>query len=213
VDIKFQYFKTQRIARVFTNVVKPSNVKKIIFAFHGYGQLANNFISSLTFLDNGNTLIIAPEGLSRFYNSDKIGASWMTSEDRNNEILDYINYLSGVYDEITSIPEMSEPEIVILGFSQGGHTAARFCAHSGKRVNKLLLCSSTFPDDIQQRHLSSSFSNTEIYFISGTNDKISPQSEIYASAQVLKDLNLNFKIINFEGGHQISSEKVLDIIG
>src|ERR1051325_10016453 len=54
---------------------------------------------------HGRRRLVAPEGLSRFYLSERaterrVGASWMTREDRLAEIADYLGYLDAVYDDV-----------------------------------------------------------------------------------------------------------------
>jgi hypothetical protein len=58
---------------------------------HGYGQLAKTFIRRFEPIMDAQTLVVAPEGLSRFYWGGFDGpvvASWMTREDRLDEIAD-----------------------------------------------------------------------------------------------------------------------------
>ena len=65
--------------------------RQLWFVCHGYGQLAGRFLRHFEPLDDGSRVIVAPEGLSRFYLSEspaerRVGASWMTREDRLVEI-------------------------------------------------------------------------------------------------------------------------------
>ena len=74
---------------------------------HGYRQLAPRFLRHMRALHAPHRLLVAPEGLSRFYlegrpgphrGGDPVGASWMTREDREAEILDYVEYLDRVVE-------------------------------------------------------------------------------------------------------------------
>jgi hypothetical protein len=61
------------------------------------------FIQKFKELASENTLIVAPEALSRFYLngfSGRVGATWMTKEARDTEILDYLNYLNKLLDTL-----------------------------------------------------------------------------------------------------------------
>ncbi len=87
-----------RTARYYTLGPIGAATRQVWFACHGYGQLAERFLQRFEPLDDGAHLIVAPEGLSRFYLSDnprerRVGATWMTREDRLNEIADYVRYL------------------------------------------------------------------------------------------------------------------------
>ncbi|MFW6202332.1 MAG: hypothetical protein ACOC8B_07130, partial [Gemmatimonadota bacterium] len=83
--------------------------REIWFVCHGYRQLAGRFVRRFAPLDDGNRLIVAPEALSRFYLDDdggphgpdaRIGATWMTRADRENEIRDYVDYLDTLYERV-----------------------------------------------------------------------------------------------------------------
>lgn len=75
---------------------------EIWFVLHGYKQLARRFLRRFEAVASSHRLVVAPEGLSRFYVSSGggrhgaesvVGASWMTREDRLAEISDYVGYL------------------------------------------------------------------------------------------------------------------------
>ena len=94
--------KIEKSARYFTLGELTPAVENIWIVLHGYGQLASEFIKNFTSFENERTFIIAPEALNKFYFrgfSCKIGASWMTKEDRENEIEDYINFISTVVEK------------------------------------------------------------------------------------------------------------------
>src|SRR5712691_10353388 len=95
--------EVRRTARYFTLGPTHGFPRELWIVCHGYGQLANRFLSHFSPLDDGTRLVVAPEGLSRFYvdplserrtqSVPRIGASWMTKEARQSEIDDYIAYL------------------------------------------------------------------------------------------------------------------------
>src|SRR2546425_708962 len=103
--VKEHHIGVARTARYFTLGNSSSGVGEVWFACHGYGQLAARFLEKLRVLDGGRRYLVAPEGLSRFYLSGspterRVGASWMTREDRLAEIEDYVRYLDAVYADV-----------------------------------------------------------------------------------------------------------------
>ncbi len=70
-----------RSARYFTLGDSSRGVGEVWFACHGYGQLARRFLEKLRVLDDGRRYLVAPEGLSRFYLSERscTGARTSTS--------------------------------------------------------------------------------------------------------------------------------------
>src|SRR4051812_20505745 len=108
------HIRVERTARYFTIGATDSAPKSIWFILHGYAQLAGVFIRFFGDLADDETLIVAPEALNRFYllNPDQaaakdrpVGATWMTREDRESEINDYVEYLDALYDEIAAAPK------------------------------------------------------------------------------------------------------------
>ena len=97
------HIEVKRTARFHTHGNLTENTQHLIFAIHGYGELASRFIRPFEKLDADRFFVVAPEGLNRFYwhsSSRPPVATWMTSTDRENEIKDYVNYLNQLYHKI-----------------------------------------------------------------------------------------------------------------
>src|SRR5213082_4296446 len=142
-----------RSARYFTLGERPQGVAEVWFACHGYGQLAARFLEKLRVLDDGRRCVVAPEGLSRFYLSERpaerrVGASWMTREDRLAEIADYVQYVDAVYQEVFHQLDRSQVTVHALGYSQGAATVARWTALGGAKIDRLTLWGGEFPPDL-----------------------------------------------------------------
>ncbi|MBU1820027.1 MAG: phospholipase, partial [Bacteroidetes bacterium] len=109
------------------------------------------FIRKFDVLDDGSTLIVAPEALSRFYlNGDfnRVGASWMTREARESEIDDYVAYLESVSKSIFQDYSPEDVQITVLGFSQGTATACRWLNRGQIRCDRLIFWGGYFANGI-----------------------------------------------------------------
>ena len=129
----------------YHTIGNPEKASKIIFALHGYGQLSKYFIRKFNDLHE-DYFIIAPEGLHRFYikaSAGRVGASWMTKENREDDIKDYINLLNNIWDKYNEQYQFSER--ILLGFSQGGATASRWHQFGKFKAQKFILWASIFP--------------------------------------------------------------------
>jgi poly(3-hydroxybutyrate) depolymerase len=100
-----------RSARYYTLGSGDASAKELWFVLHGYGQLAAQFIRVFEALDDGTRFIVAPEALNRFYlatvdttpaTERPVGATWMTREDRESEIADYVEYLEALYEDLAA---------------------------------------------------------------------------------------------------------------
>ena len=103
-------------------------------------------------------MIVAPEALNRFYlsreggragASARVGATWMTREDRLAEIDDYVRYLDDLHREITEGQQRKNVRVTALGFSQGTATAARWLVHGTARIDRLVLWAGLLPPEIE----------------------------------------------------------------
>lgn len=143
-------------ARYFISGEVTRHTKHIWFVLHGYGQLAAYFIRKFEGIQSSETIVIAPEGLSRFYLQDvttrtqtgdnKVGATWMTKENRLTDIENYLNYLTQVYT--SEVPQNYTGKITLLGFSQGAATVSRWAADNRIKYNRLILWAGVFPPDM-----------------------------------------------------------------
>lgn len=212
MKLREHHIKVEKTARYFLNEPKSEKIKSFWMVIHGYAQLASDFINEFDFLDDDNTLIVAPEGLSKFYSRNRIGASWMTKEDRSIEINDYIDYLEKVTEEIKIKFDISASRNYLLGFSQGVHTAARFFIKSKTGFDHLILCSSDFPADINFDLLNTKLKSAAMHFLCGMNDRIINPQRFSESTELLKKNNVEFNEVKFAGDHEIDSVSINKIL-
>lgn len=208
--IKENNIQVKRTARYFSIGELNNNTQNIWFVLHGYGQLAGDFIKWFEQIADNNTFIVAPEGLSRFYlegGFGKIGANWMTREDRKNEISDYINYLDELYSKInTNISPGCK--VNSLGFSQGASTLSRWAANGEHKFNKIIFWAGELAKEADYKKLNDS----EVHLVFGNDDLYFP-GEFYKTQEKLLDENgLKYKTHIFEGKHEINNKLLSEIV-
>ncbi len=102
--MEYHEITVPRTARFALSADPGDATTEIWFACHGYAQLAGSFLESIMPAAAPGRVLVAPEGLSRFYpdsGTGRVGASWMTKEGRESEIRDYVALLDAVRDEVT----------------------------------------------------------------------------------------------------------------
>lgn len=184
------------------------NAKTLWFVLHGYGMLAEYFIKKFEPILGKETCIIAPEGLSKFYTKGfygRVGATWMTKQDREVEIQDYINYLNQLYQHICYLNNNSHIKINLLGFSQGGATVSRWAAEGKVIFDNLILWASVFPDDMNFDQITTD--NT--FLLYGDNDEFAAEEKVVQQKELL-NTKANFTIIKFKGKHDIPKEVLIE---
>lgn len=206
---------TQKTARYFQLGNQIEKTKNIWFVFHGYGELASEFILNFSKLANDETLIVAPEALNKFYLrgfTGKIGATWMTAECRLNEIDDYINMINNVYKQISNSVDNEKVTLNVLGFSQGCHTAVRWLNETKLRISNLLLWSGTFPHDCNYIENSEYWLNVNTKIVMGNRDRLISEEHLNIELEFIQTQDVRFELIRFNGGHKIDHELLLSII-
>lgn len=200
-----------RTAHYYTIGEPNPDITDVWIVCHGYGQVAEHFIKKFDVLDDGKTLVIAPEGHSRFYwegMSRKPVATWMTSRHRLDEIADYTRYIKALYDEF--IPQLHpEVRINLLGFSQGTATQCRWILREYPAFHRLILWAGLLPDDLDFKIHETYLQDKEIIFVYGTADQFLTEKRIkwqydYAAKY---DLKIDQTIV-FEGKHVMLREVI-----
>ncbi len=166
---------------------------------HGYGQLASDFLESCRALATPERLLVAPEGLSRFYGrgfSESPGASWMTREAREDEIRDYVGYLDAVAAELPRVGPLT-----VLGFSQGAATATRWAALGAARPRRIICWAGDVAHDIS----GSSLNGVELTIVHGTRDRLLDEGRREVLRKRLEAMGLSYGTLTFEGGHRMDS--------
>ena len=202
------HFSASRSARYFT-LGSPEHADDLWFVCHGYGQLAVRFLERFRSLQAEGRCIVAPEGLSRFYLTEspterRVGASWMTREDRLHEIDDYVRYLDGVYTKLV----LRNACVTVLGFSQGTATACRWTALGSSRVDRLIVWGGEVPPDLDLRRLRVP-SLTLVY---GTRDEFFTPKIVTATEARLREHKIPYELLPFEGGHEIDESTLQKLI-
>lgn len=197
----------ERSARYYVAGEPGVHIRRVWMLFHGYGQLARDFLEDCAILAGPDVLMVAPEALSRFYTrggSGRIGASWMTREDRLAEIDDYLAYLNAVWEEVYR--ECSaEIAVSVLGFSQGGATAARWGLRGNAPVDRLVLWGASIPDEDLLPY-TDRLRETKLILVEGEKDPLINREERDRSLETLRREGIQFELTAHPGVHELDAD-------
>lgn len=201
------HLQVNKTARIFTLGQITDKTENIWLCLHGYAMLAEYFIKKFDHLDLEKNYIIAPEGLSKFYQSGlngKIGASWMTSVDRLSEINDYVHYIEKVYQELI-YPHLHNKKLILFGFSQGVSTLFRWANTYSHSYHKIIAWAGTIPNDVLENYQLKNI-NIDIYY--GNEDPLFTQEQIQQYLQHLDAYPITYNAIEYKGGHRVEKELI-----
>ena len=214
-----RHLRVARTARYHEIPASAPVARELWIAIHGYGQLAGHFIRHLAVLDDGQRHIVAPEALSRFYlehparrgaADTRVGATWMTREDREAEIADHVAYLDALCAAVLAAAPQ-RPTIHVLGFSQGVATATRWLAHGRTRVDHVVLWAGRVPVDLFPLDAASPLRQVAIDVVTGDTDELATPEVLEEQRELLAQNGLPVTMHRHPGGHRLHGETLLAI--
>jgi predicted esterase len=208
-----RHLRVPRSARYSVMGSLDASLTEVWIVCHGHGQLASRFLTRFIPIEREDRLFIAPEALSRYYltppqggphaPNTPVGATWMTSEDREREIEDYVRYLDLLYDEIFSVVPRKAVRLWVVGFSQGTATVARWVARGTVDPDRVVLWAGLLPPELTAHDASKLSRRAPLTVVLGRQDDFAKPDLIAAQQARLKELGVPHEIIRFEGGHEI----------
>lgn len=178
---------------------------------HGFGQLAREFLAEFEPIARQGRAIVAPEALSRFYKSQgtihtaesPVGSTWMTTEDRDAEIADYIGYLDTLLADLV-LRLAPGVRVTALGFSQGVATVSRWVAASSPSLERLIFWGGLLPPEFKERESLGGLLGQPLDFVVGTADRYFTSARVDSEIKRLHDLGIGLSVTRFDAGHVIA---------
>jgi predicted esterase len=215
------HLRVSRTARYFVlggpesaEQVASRDVGNLWFVLHGYGQLARDFVQYFADAATPARRIVAPEALNRYYlvppdaapaAERPVGATWMTREDRDNDIADYVAYLDALYDALR--PGLApDARVHVIGFSQGAATATRWALHGHVPIQRLVLWGGLLPPEtpLDAPVLRSS----SLTLVAGSRDKYLSPERLAAEEHRLAAAGIPARLIRFDGSHSLKRDVI-----
>jgi predicted esterase len=214
-----RHLTVSRSARYAIMGSLDEDLTEVWIVCHGHGQLAGRFLSRFLPIERSDRLFVAPEALSRYYLAPPIGGphppntpvggSWMTSEDREFEIADYVNYLDQLHDEIFSVVNRGSVRLWVLGFSQGTATAARWIARGRVEPDRVVLWAGLLPPELERESAARLVRRSPLTIVVGRQDEFATPERVAEQGMKLKTLDVPYTTIRFDGGHEITPDVLM----
>lgn len=208
--------RTARIVELGAEVARPASVW---FVLHGYRQLADRFLRRFVDLDDGTRRIVAPEAPHHLYLEDRpgrhgpqhpVGASWMTRHRREVQIADYVAFLDAVAHDVEERVGGS-PRRFVLGFSQGQHTAARWCALGATSLQGAVFWGDVMPDDLPA-DAGPRFARMRCVAVRGEGDRHLTPARLDADTRRWRAWGVSPERVVHPGGHDLEPEALARVM-
>ncbi len=212
-----------RTARLYA-LGDAATARELWVAIHGYGQLASHFVRHFA-PHLAERLIVAPEALSRFYlesregnagaHGPRVGATWMTREDREAEIADYVRWLDLAVRAAYDTRAAEHVPLHVLAFSQGTATACRWlaarAASGAAPARRLVLWAGDTPPDLD---LDAAWLRaTRVTLVAGRSDPfVTPERFAELEAR-LTTSGVRLDVVRFDGAHRVDAGTLAAVLG
>jgi len=216
--IRTEHLEVRRTALLASLGPEPGPaVRELWYLLHGQAMRAAQILEMARTLDDGSRLLVAPEALNRHYvgpavaKDAPIGATWMTRAEREADISDNVAYLESAHAHLRRQFGGVTPPVTVLGFSQGGAAAVRWAANGSIKPARLIVWESSLPPEVDYRALVERQPAMHITYVCGTRDKFITPKVLEAQHALLKEANVQFDEVSFDGGHRLDDSALRQV--
>ncbi|CAN5781680.1 esterase [soil metagenome] len=210
--MRSHHLQVRRTARYYT-LGGDGDVGSVWFVLHGYAPLARYFIRPFEAIASDTRLIVAPEALNRYYFETapgehaadaRVAATWMTREDREHEIEDYLEYLDALAERVSG--DVASGTITVLGFSQGAATASRWAACGRTKIDRVVLWGASVAHELVPAP--ELFRGADLTVAVGNADPHVNEKRIAREHERLTGAGLDCTLLRYDGGHRIEADSL-----
>lgn len=188
--------------RVLVEHEGPSRAGLLV-VFHGYAQSADEALEEARRIpDCEGWQMAAVQALHRFYTrrDQRVVASWMTRQDRDQAIVDNVSYVHRVVEGL----DPGEAPVVFAGFSQGASMAYR-AAMLGRRpaAGIIALAGDVAPE---LRQVAPRQPWPRVLIGVGSRETWYTPDKLAADEAFLTSAGASVEVVRFDGGHEWTDE-------
>lgn len=181
--------------------------KKALILLHGRGANAEDILSLTNYLSVKDVALFAPQAT----NNSWYPQSFVAPVSQNEPWLS--SALEVVKEVVSNINQnnISDENIYLLGFSQGACLALEFAARNATKYGGIIAFSGgLIGDKIYLENYKGDFHKTPVFIGSSNPDFHIPVERVYASANILKNMNADVTEKLYSNmGHTINEDELL----
>jgi dienelactone hydrolase len=189
--------QTTRTGRYAWCGVAPASARRLWFALHGYGQLAERFLRPFA-------EIVPADGA----HLQRVGATWMTREARTDDIADALAWLSVLQRTVLDAVDREgpPPTIGVLAFSQGVATAMRWLATGTVQPHACVFWAGAPAPELDADALRDATRHATVSLVAGDADPLINGEARDAALAAVRRWAPEARLLRFPGAHQLDAE-------
>lgn len=190
------------------------STENVWIVLHGIGYLSRYFLRHFDGLPMDKNYIIAPQAPSKYYLDNsytRVGASWLTKEDTQQETENVVAYLEAIL-KFEKLPDSCN--LIVLGFSQGVSIATRWVAKRKVQCAQLVLYAGGVPNELEASDFDFLLkNNTKVSIIVGDQDEYLTEERRKTELKKIQKLfSGKEEVIIFEGGHEVKRKLINKLV-
>lgn len=150
--------------------------------------------------------LVSVQALHRFYTrgDQKVVASWMTRQDREETIADNVGYVDRIFETTSGVVSSeTTPDVVFLGFSQGVAMAYRAALLGRKPAAGIIAIGGDTPPDVKNVPAAKW---PRVLIAVGAKDQWYTADKVAADEAFLKSHGVAYEIYRHDAGHEITAD-------
>lgn len=178
----------------------------VVVGFHGYGQSADDMMAELEAIPGADRrILVSAQALHRFYarGDQKIVASWMTRQNREEAIADNLVYIDRLLEEAGSQFNESTPGFFLVGFSQGVAMAYRAGLLGRHRVAGIIAVGGDVPPDVKNIPAARW---PPVLIAAGATDHWYTPDKVAADEAFLRQHGVAHDLLRYDAGHVFTDD-------
>jgi phospholipase/carboxylesterase len=186
-----------------------------IVALHGWGASAMDLLGLAPYLAGGRFLVLCPQGSIEVPLGSMVGYGWfpltMGAPPDPAAFVAGVDHARRFIDAAQQRYPIDRNKLAVLGFSQGGVIAYALALHEPERFAGLVALSSWLPEPIAQTLASGDYGRLTALVHHGTRDDLIDVGRGRESVEHLRRLRVPVTYREFDMGHEINSDSVVDL--
>jgi len=174
--------------------------RRVLVGFHGYAQSADDMLAELELIPGSEQwTLVSIQALHRFYarRMEKVVASWMTRQDRDDAIVDNVAYVDRALD--TALQGIGSAPMVFVGFSQGVAMAYRAAVLGRHRPQSIIAIGGDVPPEVKT---AASEKFPPVLIAAGMQDELYTASHLETDSAFLRAHGVAVDMFRYSGGHE-----------
>src|SRR5207248_1334384 len=110
-------------------------------------------------------------------------------------------------------PRHPRARTIVVGFSQGGATAARWTQLGRARLDRVILWGATIPPDLDLSAGRATFRGARLTLVIGRRDQHISAAAVDTERSRLAEAGIEFDLVEYDGGHSIKRAVLQAVAG